>query len=141
MLAGGGCVGAGLSHRAHALEGPKPVLPFDPQEVLRSFERGRMLDDNGRRLRLFEVEARSLTLPLGGELVFKAWTLNGRIPGPTLRGREGERIRLVFRNGDSSSHSLHFHGVHPAGMDGIEPVLRGNTTTYGFDLPQAGPCG
>ncbi|MFM9087072.1 MAG: multicopper oxidase domain-containing protein [Cyanobium sp.] len=138
LLAGGGCVGAALSHRVHALEGPEAVLPFDPQEVLRSFERGRMLDDNGRRLRLFDVEARSLTLPLGGDLVFKAWTLNGRIPGPTLRGREGERIRVVFRNGDSSSHSLHFHGVHPAGMDGIEPVLRGNTTTYEFDLPRAG---
>jgi hypothetical protein len=27
---------------------------------------------------------------------------------------------VVFRNGDSTSHSLHFHAVHPAAMDGIE---------------------
>jgi FtsP/CotA-like multicopper oxidase with cupredoxin domain len=60
------------------------------------------------------------------------------VPGPTLRAQEGERIRVVFRNGDSTSHSLHFHGVHPAAMDGIEPVLKGRTTTYEFDLPRAG---
>ncbi len=113
-------------------------LPFDPQRSLRSFDRGRLIEDNGRTLRLFEAEARSITVPLGGEVLFKAWTLNGRIPGPTLRAREGERIRVVFRNGDSTSHSLHFHGVHPAAMDGIEPVLRGQTVIYEFDLPRPG---
>jgi FtsP/CotA-like multicopper oxidase with cupredoxin domain len=115
-----------------------PALPFDPQECLRSFERGRLIEENGQSIRVFEVEARSITLPLGGEVLFKAWTLNGRVPGPTLRAREGERIRVLFRNGDSTSHSLHFHGVHPAAMDGIEPVLKGRTAVYEFDLPRAG---
>ncbi len=45
---------------------------------------------------------------------------------------------LVFHNGDSTSHSLHVHDVHPAAMDGIEPVLRGRTAIYEFDLPRAG---
>ena len=113
-------------------------MPFDPQECLRSFERGRLIAENGRPIRLFEVEASSITIPLAGEVLFKAWTLNGRVPGPTLRAREGERIRVLFRNGDSTSHSLHFHGVHPAAMDGIEPVLKGRTAVYEFDLPRAG---
>ena len=113
-------------------------MPFDPQECLRSFERGRLIAENGRPIRLFEVEACSITIPLAGEVLFKAWTLNGRVPGPTLRAREGERIRVLFRNGDSTSHSLHFHGVHPAAMDGIEPVLKGRTAVYEFDLPRAG---
>ena len=130
LLAGGGLLGLGLNGRARAMGSVQHPLPFDPQESLRSFERGRVIEENGRRVRVFEVEARSITLPLGGEVLFKAWTLNGRVPGPTLRAQEGERIRVVFRNGDSTSHSLHFHGVHPAAMDGIEPVLKGRTTTY-----------
>ena len=113
-------------------------LPFDPQRILRSFQRGRLIEENGRSIRLFEVEARSITIPLGAGVRFKAWSLDGRVPGPTLRAREGERIRVVFRNGDSTSHSLHFHGVHPAAMDGIEPVRRGRTAIYEFDLPRAG---
>ena len=140
LLAGAALVGGTWSSRSQAKALPMhgQELPFDPQESLRSFERGRLIEDNGRTLRLFEVEARSITIPLGGEVLFKAWTLNGRIPAPTLRAREGERIRVVFRNGDSTSHSLHFHGVHPAAMDGIEPVLRGQSAIYEFDLPRAG---
>ena len=140
LLAGAAFVGGTWSRRAQAKALPMhgPDLPFDPQLSLRSFERGRLIEESGRTLRLFEVEARSITVPLGGEVLFKAWTLNGRIPGPTLRAREGERIRVVFRNGDSTSHSLHFHGVHPAAMDGIEPVLRGQSVVYEFDLLRAG---
>jgi FtsP/CotA-like multicopper oxidase with cupredoxin domain len=113
-------------------------LPFDPQACLRSFERGRVIQENGRPLRLFEVEARSINVPLAGDVLFKAWTLNGRIPGPTLRARQGERIRVVFRNADSTAHSLHLHGVHPAAMDGIEPILPGRTAVYEVDLDRAG---
>lgn len=138
LLGGGSLLALGLNGRARAMGRPAQPLPFDPQECLRSFETGRVVQENGRPLRIFEVEARSITLPLGAQVLFKAWTLNGRVPGPTLRAREGERIRVQFRNGDSTSHSLHFHGVHPAAMDGIEPVLKGRTALYEFD---AGPAG
>lgn len=146
LLAGGGAVLGWLGRdRAMALESrhlsgshPSGDLPVDPQQTLRSFAHGRLIEDNGRRLRLFEVAARSITLPLAEEVRFKAWSLDGRVPGPTLRARQGERVRVVFHNGDSTSHSLHFHGVHTAAMDGIEPVLRGRTAIYEFDLPRAG---
>ncbi|MFZ9230107.1 MAG: multicopper oxidase domain-containing protein [Prochlorococcaceae cyanobacterium] len=113
-------------------------LPFDPQLVLRSFERGQLINEAGRVIRVFEVEARSINLPLAEGITFKAWSLDGRVPGPTLRAREGERIRVVFRNSDNTSHSLHFHGVHAAAVDGVTPVLRGQSQIYEFDLPRAG---
>lgn len=140
LLSGAALVGGSWSHSAQAKTRPLHdlELPFDPQQSLRSFERGRLVNENGQPVRLFEVEARSITVPLGGEVLFKAWTLNGRIPGPTLRARQGERIQVAFHNGDSTSHSLHFHGLHPAAMDGIEPVLRGRSVIYEFELPRAG---
>ena len=138
LLESAGLIALGLQLGADAAQERERALPFDPQDSLRRFERGRLISDNGRRIRLFDVEARSITVPLTSGVLFKAWTLNGRIPGPTLRATEGERIRVVFRNADSTSHSLHFHGIHPAAMDGIEPVLRGKTAIYEFDLPRAG---
>jgi FtsP/CotA-like multicopper oxidase with cupredoxin domain len=125
-------------HAATGGHGGGRSLPFDPQACLRSFERGLVIQENGRPVRLFEVEARSINVPLAADLLFKAWTLNGRIPGPSLRARQGERIRVVFRNADSTAHSLHFHGVHPAAMDGIDPILPGRTAVYEFDLDRAG---
>ena len=40
-------------------------------------------------------------------------------PGPTLRCREGERLRITFVNGSAHPHTIHFHGIHPAEMDGV----------------------
>ena len=142
LLAGGSLAALGLGRRAAAMGGMAMAsgraLPFDPQLCLRSFEGGRLVQEDGQAVRIFEVEARSITVPLGGDVLFKAWTLNGRIPGPTLRVRQGERLRVVFHNGDSTSHSLHVHGVHPAAMDGVEPVLKGRTAIYEFAVDRAG---
>ena len=137
LLAGGG-LATGWLGRGPLLameRGPHGGYPqtdglVDPQETLRSFCHGRVIEERGRRLRVYDVEARSITLPLADGVPFKAWSLDGRVPGPTLRARQGERVRVVFHNRDSTSHSLHFHGVHPAATDGIEPVLRGRTAIY-----------
>ena len=47
-------------------------------------------------------------------LYFPAWTYNGRVPGPTLRATEGDRIRVRFTNGGSHPHTIHLHGIHSA---------------------------
>ena len=67
-----------------------------------------------------------------------AWTYNGRIPGPTLRAREGERLRITFVNGSAHPHTIHFHGIHPAEMDGVPglgagQIEPGKRTVYEFD--------
>ena len=54
---------------------------------------------------------------------FPAWTYNGRVPGPTLRCREGELLRIRFVNGSEHPHTIHFHGLHPA-VDGRHPRRR-----------------
>ena len=70
---------------------------------------------SGRVLREWELvrrrPARSRWRPA---CTFAAWTYNGRIPGPTLRCREGERLRITFVNGSAHPHTIHFHGIHPA---------------------------
>ena len=74
---------------------------------------------------------------------FAAWTYYGRLPGPTLRCREGERLRITFANGSTHPHTIHFHGTHPAEMDGVPGVGTGQIppggrTVYEFDALPAG---
>jgi manganese oxidase len=69
---------------------------------------------------------------------FITWNLNGRVPGPTFRATEGDRIRVVFYNRAGHSHSLHFHGVHPAEMDGVKPIRNGSVMIYEFDAEPYG---
>ena len=117
---------------------------FDPHEVLRDFDEGttRRLA-SGRVLREFELIAESKDIEVAPGVTFASWVYNGRLPGPTLRAREGERVRVVFRNGTASPHTIHFHGLHPAPMDGVNGVgtgeiLPGSSTVYEFDAEPFG---
>ena len=113
-------------------------INFNPMAILRDFDSGKVLQENGRKIREFEVTANSSTLQLNSAISFVSWNLNGRVPGPTLRAKEGERVRILFHNEDGSSHSMHFHGTHPAEMDGVKPVRHGKTEIYEFDAEPYG---
>lgn len=93
---------------------------FDPTAMLTDWDTGRteILPD-GRTLRIFEVDAIDMEIEIAPGVFFPAWTFNGRVPGPALRAKEGERLRIIFRNLGSHPHSMHFHGIHSARMDGI----------------------
>lgn len=96
---------------------------FNPTEILRDFDRGetRRLP-GGRTLREFHLYARDKEIEVAPGVKFMAWTYNGRVPGPTLRCREGDRVRVRFTNGSSHPHTIHFHGLHSALMDGMPGV-------------------
>lgn len=110
---------------------------FDPSEMLTDWETGRTerLPD-GRTLRIFEVEAIDREIEIAPGILFPAWTFNGRVPGPALRAKEGERLRIIFRNLGSHPHSMHFHGIHSARMDGVPGaglIGPGEEFVYEFD--------
>ncbi len=111
---------------------------FDPMMVLRDFDYGTLKQENGRTVREFEVVANSTPLQLNSAISFVSWNLNGRVPGPTLRATEGDRVRVIFHNEDGHSHSMHFHGMHPAEMDGVQPIRHGKTMVYEFDAAPYG---
>lgn len=68
-----------------------------------------------------------------------SWTINGTVPGPVLRATEGDRLRITLINKGSLPHTLHFHGIHAATMDGVfELVPPGGSYVYEF---VAGPYG
>ena len=62
-----------------------------------------------------------------------AWTFNRTVPGPVLRATEGETVRITLVNKGKLPHTIHFHGIHQASMDGVfELVPPGGTYTYEF---------
>ena len=115
------------------------VNRFDPQEILRDFDEGRVV--NG--VREWELVAEEKPIEVAPGVKYAAWAYNGRVPGPTLRAREGERLRIRFTNGGQHPHTIHFHGIHTARMDGVPGVGAGNiqpgeSTSYEFDATPFG---
>ncbi len=73
-----------------------------------------------------------------------AMTINGTIPGPLIRLKEGQQVTLRVTNRLSESTSIHWHGVLlPPDMDGVPGVSfggiePGTTFTYRFPIKQSG---
>lgn len=74
----------------------------------------------------------------------EVWAYEGRVPGPVLRARQGEVLRLELENGLSEPTSLHFHGLRlPPGPDGLPPgigaeVPPGGKARFALPLEEAG---
>ncbi len=121
---------------------------FDPTEILRDFDYGRTTRmASGRVLREWELVAIDKEIEVAPGVFYPAWTYNGRVPGPTLRCNEGEALRIRFVNASEHPHTIHFHGVHPAFMDGMPgigeergggAIAPGASFTYEFDADPFG---
>ncbi len=110
---------------------------FDPSALLTDWDTGKASKlADGRTVRTFEVAGVDKEIEIAPGIFFPAWTYNGRVPGPTLRVTEGDRVRIVFRNQGSHPHSMHFHGIHSARMDGVMGagvISPGEEFVYEFD--------
>jgi FtsP/CotA-like multicopper oxidase with cupredoxin domain len=98
--------------------------------------------DAARRL---ELRAARSALVGAGYPQTDVWTYNGAVPGPELRFRQGERLRVEVTNALDVETTVHWHGVRlPNGMDGVPHVTqapiaaRGGRFTYEFELADAG---
>ena len=83
------------------------------------------------------------SLALNGQ-TGRAVTINGTIPGPLIRLREGQEVTLRVMNLLKEDSSIHWHGILlPAHMDGVPGVsfggiAPGTTFTYRFPVKQSG---
>jgi FtsP/CotA-like multicopper oxidase with cupredoxin domain len=74
----------------------------------------------------------------------RATTINGSLPGPTLRWREGETVTIRVTNRLAEDTSIHWHGILlPYEMDGVpgisfQGIPPGATFAYRFKVAQSG---
>ena len=75
-----------------------------------------------------------------------ATAINGSVPAPVLRWKQGERVTLDVVNNLAEDTSIHWHGlILPSGMDGVPHISEnfsgirpGDTFRYEFDVRQSG---
>ncbi|MCS7256730.1 MAG: multicopper oxidase family protein [Thermomicrobium sp.] len=94
-------------------------------------------------VRTYTLEAREAELTLGSFRV-RTFTYDGQLPGPELRVREGETLRVTFTNRLPEPTTIHWHGIPvPNAMDGVPDVTQpaiapGASFTYEFTVPASG---
>ena len=130
---------------------------FDPHELLYDFDYGEVKEENGRIVREWNIYSLDREFEIAPGIFFPGWVYGtetaaasrraghivGQCPGPTLRCVEGELLRLHFTNVGTHPHTIHFHGIHSARMDGIPGVgpgliNPGHSFTYEFEAKPFG---
>ncbi len=74
----------------------------------------------------------------------EVWAYDGSVPGPEIRLRQGEPVRIVVENRLTEDTTIHWHGIRlPNAMDGVPgltqpPIKPGGSFVYAFTPPDAG---
>lgn len=89
------------------------------------------------------LEAREATTSYGASMPTPVWTYEGRVPGPLLDAKVGDRMIVKLKNSLPDATTIHWHGIRlPATMDGTmamqNPIPPGGTFRYEFTFKDAG---
>src|SRR5215216_4173436 len=115
-MIGDGAPAVGGPHDLDVLLYPPPPQPHRPG-----------------RVQAYTLVASDRDIEIAPGIAFLAWTYNGTVTGPVIRATEGDLLRVTFIKAWSHPHTSHFHGIHPADMDGVfEIVHPGRQLTYEF---------
>jgi CopA family copper-resistance protein len=91
----------------------------------------------------FQLEIGAMPVNITGRAK-TATAINGQLPAPILRWREGDTITLAVTNRLSEPTSIHWHGIRtPSPMDGVPGlsfagIPPGQTFVYRFPVHQSG---
>ncbi len=94
----------------------------------------------------FRLVAVPVRLPIAGAPYPETdvWCYSGQSPGPEIRVRQGDRVRIVVENRLPEDTTVHWHGLRvPNAMDGAPDVTQpsmqpGESFSYEFPVPDAG---
>lgn len=98
--------------------------------------------ENG--VKIFDLTASKVQWEVAPGQRVEAFAYNGTVPGPQIRVREGDRVRINLKNELDQSTAIHFHGLSvPNGQDGVPfitqpPIKPGQSYTYEFTVPHSG---
>lgn len=92
----------------------------------------------------YKITAEPASLTLFGNTPTDVYAYNRTVPGPIIRVRKGDTLKVDFTNNLSESTTIHWHGVRvPNSMDGVpgitqDSIAPGETFTYEFTLKDTG---
>lgn len=98
--------------------------------------------ENG--VKVFDLEASIIQWNILPYIRVGAYAFNKQVPGPRIRIRQGDRVRINVKNNLPESTTVHWHGlVVPNQFDGPaditqKPIKPGETYTYEFTANQQG---
>lgn len=92
------------------------------------------------RATVHEIELRATEeiLEVAPGVTQMMWTFGGQVPGPTIRAKIGDTIRVTLHNDGELGHSIDFHASKVAWNDEMRTIGPGESLVYEFEAKHAG---
>jgi uncharacterized protein DUF4396/multicopper oxidase len=127
----------------------RDMAAVDPRDVVARYG----LDVRGDRdlapriengVKVFDLDTSVIRWSILPGVTVDAYAFNGQVPGPRLRFRQGDRVRINVTNHLPETTTVHWHGlILPNIMDGPahitqEPIANGSVYHYELTVVQSG---
>src|SRR2546426_7843571 len=80
----------------------------------------------------FRIPIRDATVEIAKGVTYKSWTFGGTVPGPVIRVREGDLVRIRLVNEASMPHSIDFHAARIPMNKAFRTILPKDSLSFEF---------
>jgi nitrite reductase (NO-forming) len=84
------------------------------------------------RVRSFRIPVTHETIEIAEGVTYDGWTFGGTVPGPTIRARQGDKLRITLVNQSPMPHSIDFHSARIAPNQAYRSIAPGEEIAFEF---------
>src|SRR4029079_19416275 len=133
-LAGGALVltAAGRGRTVETVDFAERITPTQP-----AFE-ARLSPASDADIKNFRIPIEDATIEIAKGVTYQGWTFGGTVPGPTLRVRVGDSVRVTVVNESPMPHSIDFHAARVPANVAYRMIMPKDSVSFEFTARDAG---
>ena len=86
----------------------------------------------------FRIPIRDATIEIAKGVMYQGWTFGGTVPGPVLRVRVGDQVRVTVVNESPMPHSIDFHSARIPANVAYRMIMPNDSLSFEFEARDAG---
>jgi nitrite reductase (NO-forming) len=89
-------------------------------------------------VKAFRIPIKDATIEIAKGVVYQGWTFGGTVPGPVIRARVGDRVRVTVVNQSPMPHSIDFHAARIPANVAYRMIMPNDSVSFEFVARDAG---
>ena len=98
----------------------------------------RLTDASQADIKSFRIPIKNATIEISKGVKYEGWTFGGTVPGPVIRVRVGDKVRVNVINESPMPHSIDFHSARIPANEAYRTINPGDSLAFEFVARDAG---
>src|SRR6185503_10904820 len=98
----------------------------------------RLTDASQADIKSFRIPIKNATIEISKGVKYEGWTFGGTVPGPVIRVRVGDKVRVNVINESPMPHSIDFHSARIPANVAYRTINAGDSLAFEFVAHDAG---